>query len=159
MFRTPINSGRRALTRATLYLAVTMTAIAQPAVAITTTPRVLVVKNDTGGMVGARVREIQALKAAGSRVQLKGKYCLSACTMYLGMQKVCVSPSTRFGFHGPSFYGRPLAPQEFERWSRVMANHYPKELRSWFLREARYELNGYKNLKGSDLIRMGVPRC
>ena len=140
MFRKPRISGRRALARVTLCIAVAFSLSSQPALTATAVPRVLIVRNDTGGMVGARVREIQALKAAGSRVQLKGKYCLSACTMYLGMQKVCVNPSTRFGFHGPSFHGRPLAPRDFERWSRVMASHYPEPFRPWFLGVARYRV-------------------
>lgn len=119
----------------------------------------IVVRNDEGGVLPTRIREIADLRARGQRVELRGRYCLSACTLYIGLPGVCVSPGTRFGFHGPSLYGRPLGRKAFEKWSRAMAAHYPAPVRDWFLREARYELTGFINLSGRDLIRMGVRQC
>ncbi|PRY73873.1 hypothetical protein [Marivita geojedonensis] len=118
-----------------------------------------VVGNDRGGIVGDRAAEIRRLKSAGRRVEIRGRICLSSCTMYLGAGDVCVDPETRFGFHGPSYYGQPLAPQHFEYWSEVIADHYPKPLKDWFMSTARYRMNGYHTIKGAELIRLGTPEC
>ncbi|MEL7175094.1 MAG: hypothetical protein AAGK28_01085 [Pseudomonadota bacterium] len=120
---------------------------------------VLVVRNDRGGSVGTRAREIAHLRAADRAVELRGRVCLSSCTMYLSLRRVCVSPSTTFGFHGPSYYGRPLSAHDFEHWSHVIADHYPAALKDWYLTTGRYRSRGYFRMKGSDLIRMGVAQC
>lgn len=118
----------------------------------------LVIRNDPGGLLGARSAEIRALRASGQRVELRGG-CYSACTMYLGLPNVCVAATARFGFHGPSWYGADLPPDRFEHWSQVMARNYREPLRSWFLNEARHRTTDYFMLSGADLIRMGYPRC
>lgn len=121
----------------------------------------LVVRDDAGGALVARLEEIARLRRAGVRVEIRGRYCLSACTLYLGLPHTCVSPETEFGFHGPrsAVYGVSLPPREFERWSRVMARHYPPVLRDWFLQRARHVTLGFVRLRGSALIGLGIARC
>lgn len=120
---------------------------------------VIVVGNDRGGLVSRRVTEIQKIRAGGQRVEIRGRLCLSTCTMYLGLPQTCVSPTTVFGFHGPSYYGTPLSTRDFEYWSNVIAKHYPEPIRSWYLREGRTRvLNSYR-IKGRQLIRMGISQC
>lgn len=86
---------------------------------------------------------------------------MSACTMYLDLSNMCVSRNVTFGFHGPSskYYGVALPPAEFERWSRVMANHYPQPLRNWYMQTGRNITVGFYKMSGRDLIRMGIPEC
>ncbi len=120
---------------------------------------VRVVQNDRGGVVGSRVQEIAQLQQQRHRVEIRGQVCLSTCTMYLGAPNVCVSPQTRFGFHGPSYYGRPLKPQQFEYWSQVIASYYPDRLREWYMATGRYKSDGYYTITGAQLIRMGVAQC
>lgn len=122
-------------------------------------PNVFVVGNDRGGIIGTRATEVRRLKAANRRVEIRGQICLSSCTMYLGAGNVCVSPNTRFGFHGPSYYGQPLQPVHFEYWSEVLASHYPPAIKQWFMSNARHTKNGYHTLLGTELIRHGVPSC
>ncbi|RMD89196.1 MAG: hypothetical protein D6811_12690 [Alphaproteobacteria bacterium] len=121
----------------------------------------LVVTDDPGGELPGRVAEIARLRAARTAVEIRGRFCLSACTLYLGLPDVCVSPRTQFGFHGPSspIYGIALPPRQFEHWSRVMAAHYPPPLRQWFLREGRRVTMGFLRLSGSELIAMGIAAC
>lgn len=121
---------------------------------------VIRVTRDPGGPLEARIREVEAIRRSGQRVEIHGT-CRSSCTLYLGAGDVCVSRDARLGFHGPStqFQGVPLPPAEFERWSRVMAAHYPEPLRRWFLREGRNQIAGIREIRGSALIRMGVPEC
>lgn len=118
----------------------------------------LVVRMDTGGGLGDRSALVRRLASSGQRVELRGT-CYSACTLYLALANVCVSPSADFGFHGPSFHGRRLTGSEFERWSQMMAQHYREPLRSWFLSTARYRVSDYYRMSGAALIRMGYPSC
>ena len=120
--------------------------------------QVLVVRNDPGGLIGARSRALEVLRASGQRVELRG-YCSSACTLYLGLENICVTASARFGFHGPSWYGAPLDADAFELWSQVMARAYVPALRDWYLTKARYELGAPLIISGRELIKMGYPAC
>lgn len=118
----------------------------------------LVIRVDRGGMLGKRSEEIRYLRSTGRRVELRGT-CLSACTMYLSLPDICVSPTATFGFHGPTRNGRALPSQEFDYWSNVMANNYREPLRSWYLSEARFTTSGYIRVRGAELISMGYPSC
>lgn len=119
----------------------------------------LIVRNDPGGVIGTRAREIESLRAQGIRVELRGEVCLSSCTMYLGLSNTCVFRGTTFGFHGPSYYGAKLSANDFEYWSQVIAANYPPQLRQWYMATGRYKITDYYRIKGSELIRMGVPEC
>lgn len=123
------------------------------------TSRVFVVHDDRGGVISERQRQIQYLIAQGTRIEIRGNLCLSSCTMYLGAPDVCVLPKTRFGFHGPSDHGRPLAPNQFEYWSQIIADHYPAPLDRWYLSTARHLTQGYYYLSGAQLITLGLPEC
>ncbi|EEX13393.1 conserved hypothetical protein [Citreicella sp. SE45] len=120
---------------------------------------VRVIGNDNGGRLKPRFAEIRALRSRGERVEIRGRYCLSACTLYLGAGNVCVDPDTRFGFHGPGYPSQPIRRERFEYWSQRMATYYPPGVQGWFLSRARYVTSGYLTLMGADLIRMGVSRC
>lgn len=139
---------------ATLLLAASL--VASPITADT-----LIIGNDPGGRIDLRQRAIRLIRQAGDRVEIRGGFCNSACTMYLGLPNMCVSASTVFGFHGPSSGapGIPLRPANFEKWSRVMSENYPAPLRNWFMADARYELSGIKRVRGRDIINMGVQEC
>lgn len=117
----------------------------------------LTVANDYGGPLDDRYAFLDALRANGVRVRVTGQHCVSACTLYLGLPDTCVSPRTVFGFHGPSsqIYGVGLAPAEFDRASRQMADRYPPALARWFMAEARATIVGTVNVRGAELIRLG----
>lgn len=112
-----------------------------------------------GGDVSDRVREIRKIIATGARVRLDGAQCLSSCTMYLGVPDVCVGRDTHFGFHGPSNARHPLTLRQFNYWSRVIADHYPKALAKWYMRTGRHITHGYYYLTGAQLIRLGIKSC
>ena len=120
---------------------------------------VRVIGNDSGGRLRARFAEIRQIRFRGDRIEIRGSYCMSSCTLYLGAGNVCVSPATRFGFHGPSYKHRNIRAERFDYWSRRMATYYPPQISSWFLAQARYVTQGYLELSGADLIRMGVRAC
>jgi hypothetical protein len=118
-----------------------------------------VVGNDRGGPIGDRADEIARLTAYGIKVEIRGNICYSSCTMYLGAGNVCISPSTTFGFHGPSDWGRPLQSAEFDRWSEIMARFYNPPLRQIFMTEARYRQVNLYRLTGEQISAMGYAVC
>ena len=75
---------------------------------------------------------IRQLRSSGQRVEVRGT-CLSACTMYLGLTNLCITPSAEFGFHGPTRNGRKLPAEEFDHWSLVMARDYTPQLQRWYM--------------------------
>ena len=147
--------------RISRYLLVGMMALAayQASAQGSLAEQAYIVGNDPGGFVGARADEIASLNQARLRVEIRGDYCYSSCTMFLGAEEVCVLPRTMFGFHGPSRAGRSLTPSEFEHFSEVMASHYSDTLRAWFMSEARYTITEPHLVRGSNLIALGYERC
>lgn len=119
----------------------------------------IIVRNDTGGRIIDRVRDIERIRASRQPVELRGSFCLSTCTMLIGLENTCVLPSTRFGFHGPSYSGKPMPPDRFEHWSRVMSQTYPKPIRDWYMSKGRYKINSASYITGAELIRLGVKAC
>lgn len=120
----------------------------------------LVVTSDMGGALEPRYAFLEDLRNRGERVEIAGE-CYSACTLYLGLEKVCVMPQARLGFHGPStnLPGIPLPLADFERQTRRMASYYPPAIRQWFLAEARHVTQSLYVLDGAQLIAMGVLAC
>ena len=118
-----------------------------------------IVGSDRGGYLHDRLIELSNLRQNGVRVEIRGRVCYSTCTMFIGLPQSCVDPNTTFGFHGPSRSGRRLAQAEFDYFSTVMAKHYPKPLREWFMTTGRNKISGVHKMKGKDLIRMGVQSC
>lgn len=119
----------------------------------------LVIRNDRGGLLRDRLRQISQLREKGRPVEIRGSVCFSTCTMLIGLPNTCVSPQTTFGFHGPSSYGRPLAPERFNFASEVISSYYPAPLRSWYMEKARFKLTRISRVKGAELINMGVAAC
>lgn len=119
----------------------------------------LVVNNDRGGLLRDRLVQIRQLRNQNRPVRIQGNICYSTCTMFIGLANTCVSPNTRFGFHGPSSYGRALDPVTFNRASEIIADHYPPALRTWYMEEARFSIRSVRRIRGSTLIDMGVQAC
>lgn len=119
----------------------------------------LEIKNDYGGLLLPRLRQIRTLRQTGQAVRITGRICYSTCTLLIGLPQTCISPRTRFGFHGPSSYGRALPADLFESASRTIAAHYPEPLRAWYLSTGRYKLNGFYVIRGDQMIRLGLKPC
>ncbi|MGO4854530.1 hypothetical protein [Phaeovulum sp. W22_SRMD_FR3] len=129
------------------------------AVGLALPPQPIRIHDHPGGSVTGVAEAVASAGISGRRVEITGG-CWSSCTMYLGLQDVCVDPTAKFGFHGPSspLYGIGLPPREFEAASQFMATHYPGPLRRWFLSEGRMLTVGFTVKTGADLIAMGSAR-
>jgi len=102
----------------------------------------IVVGNDRGGFIRARLAEIRRIRAMKQRVEIRGRVCFSTCTMYLGVEDLCVSPATTFGFHGPGMAIGRMSAAQFDYVSRVIASHYPPSVADWYMREGRTRTSG-----------------
>ncbi|HBB85005.1 MAG TPA: hypothetical protein DC031_17490 [Sulfitobacter sp.] len=119
----------------------------------------LIVHNDRGGLLRARLLKLGELRKSQRPVKITGAICYSTCTMYLGLPQTCISPDTVFGFHGPSSYGKNLKSVAFERASKIIAGYYPSALRKWYMAEGRYKLQSVYKVKGRQIIAMGIRQC
>lgn len=126
---------------------------------VTYQPDPMVVRNDRGGRLLARLRQIGELRQSRRPVEISGRVCYSTCTMFLGLPQTCISPQTTFGFHGPTSYGRSLDQATFDHASAVIASHYPPALKSWYMEKGRFETRGVYKISGRQLIAMGISVC
>lgn len=121
-----------------------------------------IVRSDPGGLVLERLREIEALRAAGAHVWVYGR-CASACTLYLGLgAQVCTLPSAEWLFHGPRGKdGRTrLAEWAFEYTTKRMAQEYPAPLAKWFMAIGRHTRDKqYYRFTGAQMIEFGIKEC
>lgn len=117
-----------------------------------------IVRSDYGGSVRNRLRDFQVLHASKRTVEIRGDVCMSSCTMLLGLRNTCVSPRTIFGFHGPARNGTPLSRSQFDQVSVIIARHYPVQLQSWYMNQARYSIRDVQTRTGAELIRIGAAR-
>lgn len=127
--------------------------------AVSLEPEPLVVRNDRGGLLRTRMKQLAMLRRESRPVEIRGRVCYSTCTMFLGLPETCVSPNTTFGFHGPSSFGRRLDNATFERASEIIASHYPPVLKNWYMTKARHRIWALYRVSGSNLIALGVPSC
>ena len=118
-----------------------------------------VVRDEFGGSVKKRMRQIRELNAANRPIEIRGNVCMSSCTMFLGARQVCVDPKTTFVFHGPFRYFSRLSPREFEFWSVTIASYYPKPIHDWYLREGRHKVLRVFEMTGQEVMRHGIPAC
>lgn len=140
-------------------LAIALIAFPLASVPVRAGLHVLVARNDIGGRIDRCAEQLDHLRARGDLVEIRGHYCLSACTMYLGAESACTEPDTVFGFHGPSFWGLPVNDASFEYWSRVVASSYPDGLRPGYMQVARHRENGHYRVFGRELIGLGIQQC
>jgi hypothetical protein len=117
-----------------------------------------IVEADYGGPLAAYREEARRLDATGEELAIRG-LCASACTIFLGLRKVCVAPDSVFWFHAARLpeSGAPDLVATLE-----MLSYYPAALRDWAIRTKaleRVDFDAAHALTGEELIRMGARRC
>ena len=125
------------------------------------TGAVVHIRDHPGGFLPRIVAETEAIRRSGAEVRIDGGYCFSACTVFLSLERACVAPHTRFGFHAPADprTGAPLSGPAFEQATRHVARYYRPALAAWWLREGRHIRSGLAMRSGAELIAMGYRRC
>ena len=113
-------------------------------------PAPVIVMKDTGGLVDKYWEQTAAYRSEGREVRLHE--CRSACTMALSLPNVCVYPSSVLKFH----LAYDWNTKEVSSWesSKLYAS-YPPAVQQRLGQLTR----AYKNLSGSELIRLGIRNC
>lgn len=120
----------------------------------------VIVGDHPGGLLKGIAADVSDINALGLPVRIIGRYCHSACTLFLGADRVCVSPKTRFGFHRPGNKpgAAPISAAGLRAAIKMAGTHYRPGLRDWWERQGSRSRR-LKELRGRDLIRMGYRSC
>ncbi|MGH6725279.1 MAG: hypothetical protein ACREB8_01880 [Pseudolabrys sp.] len=106
-----------------------------------------------GGKYADFLPVISQFNSSGERFPITG-VCKSACTMFLSIRNVCVSPSARFYFHAGK--GRGTVDQH---QTNVMLSTYNSALQGYIRDHHMMETNEFQMLPGSTIIKLGYPAC
>ncbi|WP_439150747.1 hypothetical protein [Sulfitobacter sp.] len=120
----------------------------------------VLVGNHKGGYLYGTIADVKDINALSLPVRITGNYCLSSCTLFLGAHKVCVSQTTRFGFHKPGNYVglKYLSPEVVWRAIRHVEEYYNAPLSAWW-QSTGSKSSTLNYLSGLELIRMGYKAC
>jgi len=89
-------------------------------------PNHVTIWNDRGGRMIQYALNAKRIQKAGKQVRFSGR-CDSACTLYLGLPRSCISRNASFGFHLP--YGSTTEGNRAA--AQYMMRKYPGWVRSW----------------------------
>lgn len=109
-----------------------------------------------GGGVRDYYLLLRRLNARQTRVEITARQCVSACTMLLAAENLCVSAQTRFRFHGASYLG--LFPHPDRRVDQFLTAVYAGKSRTlarWFQENAAGRMR-FVSLRGADFIRWSI---
>lgn len=99
---------------------------------------------------------IQQYNASGERFRIDS-HCQSACTMFLSIRNVCVTPGATLLFHaGGSMKKGILSPARTQQ----MASTYNAALRQYVTDNHFMDTFAFHSISGSDIVkRFGYPAC
>ena len=99
---------------------------------------------------------ISQYNASGERFRIES-HCQSACTMFLSIRNVCVTPGATLLFHaGGSMKKGILSPARTQQ----MASTYNAALRQYVTENHYMDTFAFHSISGSEIIkRFGYPAC
>jgi hypothetical protein len=99
---------------------------------------------------------IQQYNASGERFRIDS-HCQSACTMFLSIRNVCVTPGATLLFHaGGKMKKGILSPARTEQ----MASTYKPALRQYLMDNHFMDTFTFHSISGSEIVkRFGYPAC
>lgn len=86
-----------------------------------------IISADFGGSIGEYIESYADIRHSKVKIRIED-YCISACTMVLGLiprDRVCADDRALFGFHSAWFMG-PFGPVFSREGTRLVWNLYPK---------------------------------
>ena len=99
---------------------------------------------------------IQQYNASGERFRIDS-HCQSACTMFLSIRNVCVTPGATLLFHAGGSRQKGTISQYF---TQQMLNTYNAALRRYVTDNHYMETFDFHPIAGSEIIkRFGYPAC
>jgi hypothetical protein len=99
---------------------------------------------------------VDQFNASGERFRIDTR-CQSACTMFLAIRNVCISPRATLAFHaGGNMKAGRISPDKTQR----MASRYNSALRQYVSDNHYMDTFAFSTISGSDMIsRFGYPAC
>src|SRR5580658_1841716 len=98
---------------------------------------------------------IAQYNASGERFRIDG-HCQSACTMFLSIRNVCVSPGATLLFHAGGTAASGVSPA----YTQMMAGTYNAALRQYLMDNHFMDTLAFHAISGSEIIkRFGYPAC
>jgi hypothetical protein len=99
---------------------------------------------------------IQQYNASGERFRIDS-HCQSACTMFLSIRNVCVTPGATLLFHAGGSRQKGVVSQYY---TQQMLNTYNAALRRYVTDNHFMETFAFHPISGSEIIkRFGYPAC
>ena len=126
---------------------------------ITPAAATLRISGDRGGQIGHYLQTFSLVRSSGERVVIDG-YCLSACTLVLGLvprERICATPRAKLGFHAawlPDAEGKPVTSA---MGTQALWNIYPASVQRWINRNGGLSRKMIF-LQGRELTQI-VPSC
>lgn len=112
---------------------------------------------DFGGDLLSRMQTFEMLENTQVVIPLEG-VCISACTMFLGLSKVCVRPGTIFGFHSAYIIENDKAvPSQFG--NAIMMDHYPAGIQKWVKENNAFGSLNLTYMNAATAWKLGIPKC
>src|ERR1700681_2413771 len=105
---------------------------------------------EMGGQYARFDPVVSQYNASGELFRIDG-HCQSACTLFLGIRNVCISPGASLLFHAAHDDRRVKSAF----WTQHFLEHYNAKLRSYLLaHHALDEVEKFYTISGRDMIRM-----
>lgn len=99
---------------------------------------------------------VRQYNASGERLRID-TYCPSACTMFLSVRNVCITPSATLAFHAG---GSMRAGTPNPRYTALMLSTYKPALRKYLTSNHYMDTFEFHKISGEELIRrFGYPAC
>jgi hypothetical protein len=113
---------------------------------------------DLGGKLRAYTAQVERLNREKRAKRISG-VCASACSVFLGVRRVCIERDAQVWFHAAY---QPASLRPDPTGSLVMLSYYPRRVRRWVIQTGALEQTSWSAehmLTGEQLIQMGLSPC
>jgi hypothetical protein len=149
-------SPRLARALAALALACIVAAFAAPARADGSVSALRMGMGAKPGEMGRFDAVVQQYNASGERFRIDG-HCQSACTIFLSIRNVCITPSASLLFHAG---GNPKAGRMSVASTQHMLAAYSSALQQYLTQNHYMDTFAFHTISGRDMVkRFGYPAC
>jgi hypothetical protein len=114
--------------------------------------------SDLGGKLLAYTAQVDRLNRENREKRISG-VCASACSVFLGVRRICIERDAQVWFHGAY---KPASLRPDPTGSLVMLSYYPRRVRRWAIETRALERTSWSAehmLTGEQLIKMGLSPC
>lgn len=149
-------SPRLARALSALALACIVAAFAAPARADGSVSALRMGMGAKPGEMGRFDAVVQQYNASGERFRIDG-HCQSACTIFLSIRNVCITPSASLLFHAG---GNPKAGRMSAASTQHMLAAYNSALQQHLTQNHYMDTFAFHTISGRDMVkRFGYPAC